>query len=300
VPDRSQPATTRRRFLAGTAGAGVAAAAGLSACSDGSASGSPGPAPAAAGTAAAGTAAAGTAAAGTAATAAARTVAEGTGTPPAAPSSAGPDLVPGGPAAAVSHGPRDRPAVALTFHLGPHEAGQDLTLAHQLLADAGRLSTPITVFAVGQWLDAHRDLVPTILAGGNELANHTFTHPTLTALPAGRVSAEITGCRDVLARLAPTEGRYFRPSGTSTATPLILAEAGAAGYRTVVDFDVDPLDYTSPGADAVVSRVRAGVKPGSIISMHFGYPGTVAAFPRIVANLRAAGLSPVLTRNLLT
>ncbi|MCM3923399.1 polysaccharide deacetylase family protein, partial [Frankia sp. AiPs1] len=212
----------------------------------------------------------------------------------------GPGLVPGGSAVAVTNGPRDRPRVALTFHLGPHETGQDLSLAHQLLADATRLAVPITVFAVGRWLDAHQDLVPAILASGNELANHTYTHPTLTALPADQVAAEITGCRDVLARLAPTQGRYFRPSGTSTATALILTEAGAAGYRTVVDFDVDPLDYTSPGTDAVVARVRAGTRPGSIVSMHFGYPGTVAAFPRIVANLQTAGLRPVAVHDLLT
>ncbi|WP_279354690.1 polysaccharide deacetylase family protein [Frankia canadensis] len=192
---------------------------------------------------------------------------------------------------AVSHGPRDRRQVALTFHLGPHQAGQDLALAHQLLADAAGLSAPITVFAVGAWLAGHEELVRVILACGNELANHTYTHPTLAMLPADRIAAEIVGCREVLARLAPTQGRYFRPSG-GDATPLILAEAGAAGYRTVVGFDVDPLDYTSPGADAVVARVRAGVLPGSIVSLHFGYPGTVRAFPRIVANLRAAGLVP--------
>ncbi|MCM3883887.1 polysaccharide deacetylase family protein, partial [Frankia sp. R82] len=212
----------------------------------------------------------------------------------------GPNLQPGGPATAVTHGPRDRPQVALTFHLGPHETGQDLGLARQLLADAAELDVPITVFAVGQWLDAHRELVPEILAAGHEVANHTYTHPTLTALPADQVAAEIAGCRDVLARLTPAQGRYFRPSGTSTASPLILTEAGVAGYRTVVDFDVDPLDYTSPGADAVVARVRSGLQPGSIVSMHFGYPGTVAAFPRIAANLRAAGLTPVTVHDLLT
>ncbi len=265
---------SRRGFLA--AGPAAVAAAGLGAC----AGSAPATAPAASATAA-------------------------TSAPPrntlavAATPSTGPDLVPGGPATAVTHGPRDRPTVALTFHLGPHEAGQDLGLAHQLLADAVQLGAPITVFAVGQWLDEHRELVPTVLAAGNELANHTHTHPTLTALPADQVAAEITGCRDVLARLAPTEGRYFRPSGTSTATPLILTEAGSAGYRTVVDFDVDPLDYTSPGADAVVARVRAGVQPGSIVSLHFGYPGTVEAFPRVVANLRAAGLTPVTVRDIL-
>lgn len=190
--------------------------------------------------------------------------------------------------------------VALTFHLGPHLADEDVALAHQLLSEASRLQAPITVFAVGQWLDQHRDLVPLILAGGNELDNHTYTHPVLTELPAGAVASEITRCRDALARLAPAQDRYFRPSGTSQATPLILEQAGLAGYRTVVDFDVDPLDYTDPGADQVVARVQAEAQPGSIVSMHFGHPGTVAAFPQIVDNLRARGLSPGLVRTLLT
>jgi peptidoglycan/xylan/chitin deacetylase (PgdA/CDA1 family) len=203
-------------------------------------------------------------------------------------------------ARAVANGPRDRAQVALTFHIGPHEAGQDVSLAHRLLDEAAGLAVPITVFAVGQWLDEHADLVPAILGPGNELDNHTYTHPALATLPAGQVAQEIVGCRDVLTRLAPTQGRYFRPSGTSTATPLIIERAGAAGYSTVVDFDVDPLDYKSPGADAVVARVRAATRPGSIVSMHFGYPGTVAAFGRVVANLRTAGLTPVTVHTLLT
>jgi peptidoglycan/xylan/chitin deacetylase (PgdA/CDA1 family) len=288
VSDRSR--STRRGFLAGTAG--VAAATGLAACSGSGDSGAAGAAVRPAPVTASPTGPTGPT--GPASLA---------GTSPAPATAAagdGPDLVPGGPALAVAHGPRDRPQVALTFHLGPHEAGQDIGLAHQLLTEATQLSVPLTVFVVGQWLDAHRDLVPALLAGGNELANHTFTHPTLTALAPAAVSTEIVGCRDVLARLAPTEGRYFRPSGTSTATPTILTAAGTAGYRTVVDFDVDPLDYTSPGADAVVARVRAATRPGSIVSMHFGYPGTVSAFGRIVANLRAAGLTPVRVQDLLT
>jgi peptidoglycan/xylan/chitin deacetylase (PgdA/CDA1 family) len=198
----------------------------------------------------------------------------------------------------VAHGPREVPQVALTFHLGPNVAGEDLSLAHQLLADAKRLQTPITVFAVGQWLDQHADLVPLILDNGNELDNHTFTHPTLTDLNPTRVAQEIVGCRDVLARLAPTQG-FFRPSGTAQATPTILTQAGAAGYRTVVDYDVDPLDYTNPGADFIITKVTAALQPGSIVSLHFGHEGTVTAFPRIVELLHTRSLQPVLVNDLL-
>jgi hypothetical protein len=79
----------------------------------------------------------------------------------------------------------------------------------------------------------------------------------------------------------------------------MLQEAGAAGYEVSVGFDVDPHDYQDPGGPAVLSRVRASLQPGSIVSLHFGHAGTVAAFPGIVSAIRDRGLQPVLVRDLL-
>jgi peptidoglycan/xylan/chitin deacetylase (PgdA/CDA1 family) len=69
----------------------------------------------------------------------------------------------------------------------------------------------------------------------------------------------------------------------------VLESAGAAGYRVVLGFDVDPFDYSDPGADAVVQRTLKQVQPGSIVSLHFGYPGTIAALPRIIDASSNAG-----------
>jgi peptidoglycan/xylan/chitin deacetylase (PgdA/CDA1 family) len=56
---------------------------------------------------------------------------------------------------------------------------------------------------------------------------------------------------------------------------------------------VDPLDYLDPGPALVRSRVAATVRPGSIVSLHLGHPGTVAALPGILADLHARGLAAV-------
>ena len=163
-----------------------------------------------------------------------------------------------------------------------------------------RLQVPITVFAVGHWLEQHPDLAGKILAAGHELANHTYTHPVLSRLGQLAVSQEITRCATVLTEQTGTEGRWFRPSGIeSEPSALILDEAGKAGYATVVGFDVDSLDYEDPGARTIVARVAAGVEPGSIVSLHLGHAGTVAAFPDIVATLRQRSLTPVLVHDLL-
>ena len=61
----------------------------------------------------------------------------------------------------------------------------------------------------------------------------------------------------------------------------------------MLGFDVDPLDYDDPGADAVVQRTLATVAAGSIVSLHFGHSGTVDAMPAILDGLAQKGLTPV-------
>jgi peptidoglycan/xylan/chitin deacetylase (PgdA/CDA1 family) len=194
----------------------------------------------------------------------------------------------------VRSGSRDRAAIALTFH-----GSGDLALLRGLLDAAARAKAPVTVFAVGQWLDANPQVAKTLLAAGHELANHTYTHPALSHVDRQGVAAEITRCRDALARHGGTSGKWFRPSGVEVATTLMLEEAARAGYATVVGYDVDPHDYQDPGAHAVANRSIAGMQPGAIVSLHTGHAGTVAAFERIVRGARAKGLEPVLLRDLL-
>ena len=76
------------------------------------------------------------------------------GTPPPTPS---PTTSGGGPAAFVSHGPSDSGRVAFTFH-----GSGDLGLLHDLLGAARRLAVPVTVFAVGSWLDQHPEVAGAI------------------------------------------------------------------------------------------------------------------------------------------
>jgi peptidoglycan/xylan/chitin deacetylase (PgdA/CDA1 family) len=200
-----------------------------------------------------------------------------------------------GPAQVVYSGPRDRRQIALTFH-----GSGDPALTAQLLAEAKRLSAPITVFAVGRWLQQYPDMSHRLLDAGHELENHTYTHPSLGGASASTVAREVTGCRDVLAVQTGTGGRYFRPSGIERNYPeVIMVEAGAAGYPVVCGFDVDPSDYLDPGAALIEARVRQTLKPGSIVSLHLGHAGTVAAFPTLVTDARSRGLEPVVVRELL-
>jgi len=195
----------------------------------------------------------------------------------------------------VVHGSRQRSQVALTFHgQGPE------SMAGTLLAEAERAGARVTVLAVGTWLAQYPQVAERILRGGHELGNHTMHHLDIAAMDASGAYAEIAGCAQRLRALTGSAGRWFRPSQTRYSTPLIEREARKAGYQTCVSYDVDSLDYTDPGPDAIVSTVLGSARPGSIVSLHLGHSGTVTALPEIVRGLAARGLSAVTLTDLLS
>ncbi len=213
---------------------------------------------------------------------------------PAPPASATPRApAVGGPAVEVAHGVRTRPELALTFH-GAGEVG----IARELLAIFAAHRARVTVLAVGTWLAGSPHIAREIIDAGHELGNHTYTHPDLDSLSPSDANAEIVQCRDLLSSLVGSPGVHFRQSQNQHSTPLVRQLAGAAGYRSVLSYDVDSLDYTDPGPDAI-RRAVASAQPGSIVSMHFGHPGTVTAMPSILADLTSRGLAAVTATQLL-
>ncbi|WP_435058999.1 polysaccharide deacetylase family protein [Streptomyces sp. bgisy060] len=221
----------------------------------------------------------------------------------AAQSPAAPDPAARGPAPAprrfpgqpdeITHGPRDRPRVALTFH------GQgDPALATGLLARAERAGARLTVLAVGSWLDEHPEMARRILDGGHELGNHTQRHVDVNAMTEAEALAEIEACATRLRRLTGSPGTWFRPSRAQHAAPAVLRAARRAGYPHVLSYDVDSLDFTSPGPAAIVRNTTGPVRAGSVVSLHFGYPDTAAALPLLLADLDRRGLSAVTTTEL--
>ncbi len=150
-------------------------------------------------------------------------------------------------------------------------------MADTLLAEAERAGARLTVLAVGTWLGQYPQIAERILHGGHDLGNHTMHHLDIAAMDASSAYAEIAGCAQRLRAMTGSIGRWFRPSQTQ-----------------------DSLDYTDPGPDAIVSAVLRSTRPGSIVSMHLGHPGTVTALPAILHGLASRGLRPVALTDLLS
>jgi peptidoglycan/xylan/chitin deacetylase (PgdA/CDA1 family) len=183
--------------------------------------------------------------------------------------------------------------VALTFHGDGPPA-----LATALLSEAERAGAHVTVLAVGRWLGQYPEMARRVLDGGHELGNHTEHHIDIDALSADAAYAEIENCAKRLQQLVGSRGRWFRPSQAQHATATVRSAAVRAGYRTVLSYDLDSLDYTDPGADAVTHNVLSAVRAGDVVSMHLGHSGTITALPAILDGLRSRGLRAVTASDL--
>ena len=195
----------------------------------------------------------------------------------------------------ISHGSRNKKEVALTFH-----GAGDLKIARDLLAIASDAKTPISVMAVGSWLSANPEIGKEILVVGHDLGNHTYNHKAMMHLNFNEAKSEIARGKAAIIKSVGSAQKYFRPSGTPKSNATIRKAAIASGYSNCITYDVDTLDYQDPKVSTIVSNCMKSVKNGSIISLHFDHKNTVAALPKIITELKSAGLTPVTLTNLLS
>ena len=92
----------------------------------------------------------------------------------------------------------------------------------------------------------------------------------------------------------------FRPPGGHVDAAVVAAASSES--LTTVTWDVDPRDWTDPGAAAIRSRVTEAVRPGSIVALHDGggdRSQTLAALPGIIRDLHRRGYKLVTVTTLL-
>jgi peptidoglycan/xylan/chitin deacetylase (PgdA/CDA1 family) len=201
--------------------------------------------------------------------------------------------------AALAGGARARPdqrqrLIALTFDDGPYPVTTPLLL--QTLHD---LRVPATFFVIGRDAEQFPALARAMSAAGDEIANHTLTHPNLDELSADGVTAELRGGAAMLTRIAPdpAETRFFRPPhGRYTADTVRAAQA--AGYDTILWTD-DPGDWRAVAPDALQAHVLGHATAPEILLLHSGRPATIAMLPAVVGRFRAAGYRFVTVSELL-
>lgn len=178
----------------------------------------------------------------------------------------------------VRHGPRSRREVALTFDDGP-SARQ----TPKILDILNHFGVHATFFAEGQHVHGREKLMTDILASGDEIGNHSYTHPKH---PDYR---ELARTSHRIRQATGFEPCLYRPPYGNMSSG-VTSMAGSLGLE-VVKWDASSRDDKHPGASAIRANVLRKARPGSIILMHDGghHPQTVKALPGIIRGLERRG-----------
>jgi peptidoglycan-N-acetylglucosamine deacetylase len=155
--------------------------------------------------------------------------------------------------------------VALTFDDGP-----DPRWTPQVLDLLRTYEVRATFCVLGNAVEAYPDLVRAIADDGHTLCNHSWHHDmALGQRSREEIRQDLRRTTEAIQAAAPgAPVRYYRqPGGYWTSRVVeIAAEMG----MTSVHWDVDPQDWSTPGVEAIVTRVVTQTRPGSIVLLHDG------------------------------
>jgi peptidoglycan/xylan/chitin deacetylase (PgdA/CDA1 family) len=182
----------------------------------------------------------------------------------------------------LHHGNRRLREVALTIDDGPH-----YPTCPQILDALRAEGVRATFFVVGKEVDKKPELVRRMLAEGHEVGNHSQNHLRLDTLNEAQTWREINDGDIYFHWATGRHLRLLRPPGVRY-NAQALRVAGALGYVTVT-WSCAGNDYRDVSADEIVQSVLQRVENGSIILLHDTYPGTPAALPRLLRELKRQG-----------
>lgn len=123
-----------------------------------------------------------------------------------------------------------------------------------------------TFFLDGSWLKKNEEMAAEIKRRGHQIENHAYSHPNMSQLEITRARLEISKTKELLKEKLGVENRWFAPpSGDYNMQTVKLA--AEQGLKTVL-WTLDTVDWRSPPASSIISKIGSKVEPGSLILMH--------------------------------
>lgn len=185
--------------------------------------------------------------------------------------------------------------IALTFDDGPYPV-----FTPMLLDELHDLHVPATFFLIGRDAEQWPELTRRIESQGNEVADHTLTHPNLDQESNDEVRREILTGGDVLWTLThdPATRSLMRPPhGRYTERTLRVAQE--LGYSVVLWTD-DGGDWRTLSVNQIENHILEHATAPEIVLLHSGKLATIEALPTIVDRFEKAGYRFVTVGTLLS
>lgn len=186
-----------------------------------------------------------------------------------------------------------KPMIALTFDDGPSEE------TDRILAVLAEYDSRATFCVVGNKVDTYADVIKRAIAGGNEIASHTWNHTKLTTLSASSIRSQLERTNAAVAEAAGGyQVKVLRPPYGSFNKNVrsVCADLG----MVIAEWEIDTLDWNTRNANKTYNAIMKGAKNGVIILCHDLYKTTASAVERAVPALVEKGIQLVTVSELLS
>lgn len=188
----------------------------------------------------------------------------------------------------------DQPIIAITFDDGPHPE-----FTPRLLDTLKERQIHATFYMVGRNVTAYPKIVKRMVDEGHEVANHSWSHPSLSGMGTESVRSQLKRTHEAIVKACGVAPLTYRPPYGA----IRLQQRGAIqvefGYPTII-WDVDPLDWKTPrSVKRVHDQVLSQTRNGSIVLLHDIHQTTVDAMPATLDALMERGYKMVTVTQLL-
>jgi len=173
------------------------------------------------------------------------------------------------------------PHLALTFDDGPHGS-----LTPRLLDALGKRKVKATFYVIGRNVEMHPEIARRIVAEGHEIANHTWSHPSLSGLSAGRVADELRRTHEIVLEVTGVRMTNLRPPYGAFNDRVRQVAFDGHGYDTIM-WSVDPQDWKYRNSARVTRELVSGAAPGAVLLCHDIHKTTITAIPLVLDQLLA-------------
>ena len=182
--------------------------------------------------------------------------------------------------------------VALTINCAWNADDIDL-----ILETLAKNQVKATFFMVGDWANKFPDAVKKIHESGNEIANHSNTHPHVNKLNYEQNIGEINKCSEIIKNITGNDTTLYRgPYGEYNDTVIKAAEDS---NHVMIQWSIDTLDYNGLSAEQMWDRIEPKLENGSIILMHNGTENTAVSLNSIINNIKQKGYNLVTVSELI-
>lgn len=186
----------------------------------------------------------------------------------------------------------EKPMVALTFDDGPSEETE------KILAVLEEYNARATFCVIGSKVENYVNVLKRTLAGGNEVASHTWNHTNLTKLSAASIRSQLQKTNEIVLELTGYQIKVLRPPYGSVNKNVrsVCAELD----MTIALWQVDTEDWETRNTNKTYRALMKGVKDGAIVLFHDLYKTTAAAVEQAIPELIEKGYQLVTVSELLS